>query len=402
MSSRTYSWNGFETTLAADFNGGATTAQLTTTTGLVAPCYLLLDADVPASREWVRVNTINSPNVENVVRNQTGSVGDILHSAGAVVRAVFTKQQLDAIFTDIEANETDITGITSALSTHTGTSDQHNEYILASGARPFSAAVSGVAATTSTHLVTKAQLDAVSSASAPTGTITMFAGTSAPSNWLMCDGTAVSRTTYSALFGIIGTTYGPGNGSTTFNLPDFQNRLPMGADITVALGGTSGNTTVNSSHTHTGPSHTHTGPNHSHTIPDHVHTGPSHSHNMNHGHADDFNIAWGGDHNHGGLTGGESAGDGTGPSYNTAGTGHYHSISGSGTHGHTLNGGVTSMNGGTGAEGTGYTSTNGPGSTNSGGTGATGSSGTASTGSGGSTTLSILNPVLGINFIVKT
>lgn len=54
----------------------------------------------------------------------------------------------------------------------------------------------------------------------PTGTLLAFGGTAAPSGFLLADGTAISRTTYAALFALIGTTYGAGNGTTTFNLPD--------------------------------------------------------------------------------------------------------------------------------------------------------------------------------------
>lgn len=62
----------------------------------------------------------------------------------------------------------------------------------------------------------------------PAGIIQMYAGSTAPTNWLLCDGSAVSRTTYSALFSAIGTNYGSGNGSTTFNLPNLTNRMPIG------------------------------------------------------------------------------------------------------------------------------------------------------------------------------
>ncbi len=62
-----------------------------------------------------------------------------------------------------------------------------------------------------------------------TGTVTMFAGASAPADWLLCDGSAVSRTTYSALFAVTSTTFGIGDGSTTFNLPDLRSRIPVGA-----------------------------------------------------------------------------------------------------------------------------------------------------------------------------
>lgn len=68
----------------------------------------------------------------------------------------------------------------------------------------------------------------------PTGSVTAFAGTSAPTGWLKCDGSAISRTTYSELFNVIGTTYGAGDGSTTFNLPT-QSVLPLGTSATVKL-----------------------------------------------------------------------------------------------------------------------------------------------------------------------
>jgi len=63
----------------------------------------------------------------------------------------------------------------------------------------------------------------------PPGAASLYFGASAPTGWLFCDGSAVSRTTYAALFTAIGTTFGAGNGSTTFNLPDLRGRMPMGA-----------------------------------------------------------------------------------------------------------------------------------------------------------------------------
>lgn len=59
------------------------------------------------------------------------------------------------------------------------------------------------------------------------GFIAPFAGTSIPDGWLLCDGSAVSRTTYAKLFAVIGTTYGAGDGNTTFNLPNMYIRMPM-------------------------------------------------------------------------------------------------------------------------------------------------------------------------------
>ena len=53
------------------------------------------------------------------------------------------------------------------------------------------------------------------------GTIQAFGGSTAPDGWLFCDGSAISRTLYADLFAVIGTTYGSGDGTTTFNLPNF-------------------------------------------------------------------------------------------------------------------------------------------------------------------------------------
>ena len=64
----------------------------------------------------------------------------------------------------------------------------------------------------------------------PVGSIAQFGGATAPTNWLFCNGQAISRETYAELFSVIGTTYGAGDGSTTFNVPDFIGRVPVGLD----------------------------------------------------------------------------------------------------------------------------------------------------------------------------
>lgn len=114
----------------------------------------------------------------------------------------------------------------------------------------------------------------------PVGMVSPYAGAAAPAGWLLCDGTAVSRTTYASLFAAIGTTYGAGDGATTFNIPDMRGLLPLGKDN---MGGTSANRVTDpiadtlggaagaESHTLTSneiPSHGHAvnDPGHYHTI----------------------------------------------------------------------------------------------------------------------------------------
>lgn len=64
----------------------------------------------------------------------------------------------------------------------------------------------------------------------PSGAIWLWSTGTAPTGWLLCRGQEVSRTTYADLFAVISTTYGVGNGSTTFNVPDLQGRVPVGFD----------------------------------------------------------------------------------------------------------------------------------------------------------------------------
>jgi microcystin-dependent protein len=70
---------------------------------------------------------------------------------------------------------------------------------------------------------------------APAGVVLPFAGSTAPTGWLLCFGQTVSRTTFASLFAALGTTYGAGNGTTTFALPDLRGRVAAGEDD---MGGT--------------------------------------------------------------------------------------------------------------------------------------------------------------------
>jgi microcystin-dependent protein len=104
----------------------------------------------------------------------------------------------------------------------------------------------------------------------PAGVISQFAGSTAPTGYLLCDGSPISRTTYADLFGVIGTTYGVGDGSSTFNLPNLQGNVPVGRkasdtqfDILGETGGEKSHALIiaelaSHGHTFTGTAHTHT------------------------------------------------------------------------------------------------------------------------------------------------
>jgi len=107
----------------------------------------------------------------------------------------------------------------------------------------------------------------------PTGTILDFGGTAAPAGYLLCDGSAVSRTTYVNLFNVIGIAFGPGDTTTTFNLPDGRGTVLAGK----TSGGsfpTLGATVGSETHTQTQSAHSHTVDSHTHTIA-HRHPSPA-------------------------------------------------------------------------------------------------------------------------------
>lgn len=98
-----------------------------------------------------------------------------------------------------------------------------------------------------------------------TGEIKMWPLATAPTGYLICNGAAVSRSTYASLFAVIGTTFGAGDGSSTFNLPDFRDRMPIGAGSTYSANTAGGSADANViSHTHSASTSI-SDPGHSHT-----------------------------------------------------------------------------------------------------------------------------------------
>lgn len=100
----------------------------------------------------------------------------------------------------------------------------------------------------------------LASMSIPAGSMFDFAGAAAPSGFLLCTGAAISRTAYAKLFTAIGTSFGAGDGSTTFNIPDARNRTRVGSGSLYAVGGSGGNKdaiVVSHNHGVSDPGHNH-------------------------------------------------------------------------------------------------------------------------------------------------
>ena len=189
------------------------------------------------------------------------------------------------------------------------------------------------------------------------GSLSPYAGATAPLGTLLCNGQAVSRTTYDELFTAIGTTYGVGDGVTTFNIPDLRQRFPLGVAAS-GTGSTLGGVGGTIDHTHVGASHVHTNPTTS-TSGSHTHTqgaatgsAGSHSHTVTGGTGTDLGSIGANVNNYNFRVVGDKASH----THTTGSTGsHDHSVpamSSGGSHTHTQ--------GDTGAAGTGATGTANP------------------------------------------
>jgi len=162
------------------------------------------------------------------------------------------------------------------------------------------------------------------------GMVSPFGGTTAPTGWLKCDGSVVSRTTYSALFNQIGTIYGNGNGSTTFQLPDLRGEFVRGWDD--GRGVDSGRA-IGSSQTDSFKSHNHVATSssegyHSHT----TNEAPDHTHGIPITRDDGGGSTY--------IGGTRTSGGATTKTSNAAGR-HSHTTTGAGTHTHTISVGST-------------------------------------------------------------
>jgi len=266
--SRNYSSISEEKTLAANVTEASTTLTVNeSTTGLpTVPFVFVINPDT--ALEEAVLATVKSGSTYTITRNIEGG-GVKSHTIGQSVRHMIVGSDLQLVHSHLD-NTTTAHGIDTkaplASPTFTGTVVLPSATSIGSVTSTELGYVDGVTSAIQT------QLNALTSSIAsivtvPTGVISQFAGPitsppAPPTGWLLCDGTAVSRSTYATLFGIVSTTYGVGDNSTTFNLPNLKGKVPVGLDASQTefnlLGETGGVKTVTLDVTQI-PSHTHGG-----------------------------------------------------------------------------------------------------------------------------------------------
>lgn len=251
--SRNYSNSAAPTTLAAPCTDAATTIAVASATGFPAAPFILAVDFEDASQELVLVTGVSGETL-NVTRGYDNTSA-VAHATGAAVRHVHTAVD----FRDSRNHEAASNGVHGVTGSVVGTSDSQalTNKDLSSSTNTFPSS-----------LATDAELSAHTTNSGihvPLGTLMPFVGALSPSSsWKLADGSELSRTTYAALYAIIGTTYGEGNGVSTFNLPDLRGKMVLGASDDHSRGDTGGAETVTLT-TDEIPSHQH-GMTHTHSI----------------------------------------------------------------------------------------------------------------------------------------
>lgn len=206
MPRRYYSNLAVPQTLTSGIDDDDTTIPVPSTTGYPSVPFTIAIARGTPNEEVVLVQGKSGTQFTDCVRGYDGTAG-VSHLAGVavehVVAAIDYTEWADHIYN---------TGL-----------DHHTQYY------------------NTTRL--NAALAPLSAANVPIGGIVPYFGTASPDTdrWLLCNGASYSRTTYATLFGVIGTSAGPGDGLSTFNVPDLRGRVPMGLDN---MGGASANIVV--------------------------------------------------------------------------------------------------------------------------------------------------------------
>jgi len=217
--------NFYKETVAVDCTTGATNIYVSTKPTPING-YLVLSPGSESLREIIKYTGTGTDGTGDYVTialagdRGLGGTTDQAHIAGEAVRMNYTAEHQQEIDDTIEAIVA--AGAPNASTSVTGLSRL--------SAAPVDPLIPIAVGTNDTRMNVGAGVTATQAQfiAATTGMISMYAGAAAPTGFLLCDGAAVSRTTFAALFAVASTTYGVGDGSTTFNVPDLRSSFPVG------------------------------------------------------------------------------------------------------------------------------------------------------------------------------
>lgn len=178
-----------------------------------------------------------------------------------IIRGEIEDHEHTALSGAAVVDHADLSGLTAG--------DPHTQYILVDGSRAFTGKVVGVYPVASSDIATKSYVDDKISSGVPVGSVVPYGGSTAPTGWLLCDGTSYADATYPLLAAALNDEYG--GDASNFNVPDLRGVFPFGKP-TAGTGSSLGDTGGSRDHTHTQPTHTHSESAHSHAMTAHTHT----------------------------------------------------------------------------------------------------------------------------------
>lgn len=234
-----------ESILVGNLNAANTFATISNIASLYLGADLLPTANISSNigSQGMRFNTLHAHSVSLTNRLNVGLTATIGGNLTTVGDNIVGANLVVSGNTSIAAASTSISTTTGALVVSGGVGVTGNVHV---GGQIVTATMPQGTSNTAVATTAFVQNNAI-----PTGALMMWSTASPPSGYLLCNGAAVSRSLYAALFATIGTTFGVGDNSTTFNLPNYNNRVPVGAGGLYALAATGGSkdaTVV--SHTH--------------------------------------------------------------------------------------------------------------------------------------------------------
>jgi microcystin-dependent protein len=213
----------------ADFGVTASAAELNRMDGVTASASEInvLDGLTASTSELNILDGVTASASDiNKLSGMTASTSELNTLTGVTATASDLNKLSGLTASTSELNKlSGVTATTSELNKLAGLTATTAELNKLAGATPSTAEINYLTGVTSNI---QTQINAF--ATFPPGIVVPYAGSSEPSGWVLCQGQALSRVTYAALFAIIGTTYGAGNGSTTFNIPDLRGRFVAGKD----------------------------------------------------------------------------------------------------------------------------------------------------------------------------